>query len=397
MIQTFVIFGRQPKLGLAELESLYGKDAIEPVGHVAAIVHKDPAEINFAALGGTIKFGKLLTVLETTRWGDIEQFLFKAIPEHARHLEPGKLRLGLSAYELHVTPKNLMATGLKIKKGLKTDGRSARLVPNTMPMLNSAQVLHNHLTGPLGWELLFVRHKDKTYIGQSIAVQDIEAYGARDHGRPMRDAKVGMLPPKLAQMIINLAKPKPGSTVLDPFCGTGVVLQEALLMGHDVYGTDLEPRMIAYSQANLDWLKQTRYYQHVCGPETRQGTIKLDVGNACERHWEKFDAIACETYLGRPFSALPKPEILKEVMQDVDTITKKFLKNVASQTKPGFRMCIAVPAWSDGKSFWHLSTLDHLEELGYTRAVFAHAEVDDLIYHREGQIVGRELVVITRK
>lgn len=397
MLQTFVIFGRQPKLGLAELESLFGADAVEPIGHVAAIVHKDPATINFSALGGTIKFGKLLTVLDTTRWGDVEQFLFKAIPDHARSLEHGKLRLGLSAYELHVTPKNLMVTGLKIKKALKADGRSARLVPNTMPMLNSAQVLHNHLTGPLGWELLFVRHKDKTYVGQSIAVQDIEAYGARDHGRPMRDAKVGMLPPKLAQIIINLAKPKDGATVLDPFCGTGVVLQEALLMGHDVYGTDLEPRMIAYSQANLDWLQQTRYFQHVCGPDKRHGSIKLDEGNACERHWEKFDTIACETYLGRPFSALPKPEVLREVMQDVDTIHKKFLKNVATQTKPGFRMCIAVPAWHDGGKFWHLSTLDHLEELGYTRSVFAHAGAEDLIYHREGQIVGRELVVITRK
>ena len=44
--------------------------------------------------------------------------------------------------------------------------------------------------------------------------------------------------------------------LLDPFCGTGVVLQEALLMGYDVYGTDLEPRMIDYSGANLDWLSE---------------------------------------------------------------------------------------------------------------------------------------------
>ena len=205
-----------------------------------------------------VKFGKLLTILETTRWNDIEEFLLKAVPEHAIMLEPGKLRLGLSAYEMHVDPKQLMATGLKVKKALRAAGRSARLVPNTMPMLNSAQILHNHLTGTLGWELLFVSHEGKTYVGQSIAVQDIEAYGARDHGRPKRDARVGMLPPKLAQIIINLANPEPATTVLDPFCGTGVSLQESLLMGLDAYGSDLEPRMIAYSQANLDWLKQTQ-------------------------------------------------------------------------------------------------------------------------------------------
>lgn len=397
MNKTFVIFGRQPKLGLAELESLHGADVIQPVGHVAALLDKDPQEIDFSALGGTVKFGKLLTILDTTKWKDIEDFLLNAVPQHAAMLEPGKLRIGLSAYEMHVGPKDILVTGLKVKKALKASGRSCRLVPNTMPMLNSAQVLHNQLTRQLGWELLFVAHEGKTYVGQSIAVQDIEAYGARDHGRPMRDAKVGMLPPKLAQIIINLAKPAPSSTVLDPFCGTGVVLQEALLMGLNAYGSDLEPRMIAYTEANLDWLKQTRYYENTCGPDKPATTTTLEVANACEHQWSAFDTIACETYLGRPFSALPKPEMLKDVMHDVDTIHRKFLKNVAKQTKPGFRMCIAIPAWRDGKHFWHLSTLDHLEELGYTRSVFKLSSNEDLVYHREGQIVGRELVVLIRK
>lgn len=60
-------------------------------------------------------------------------------------------------------------------------------------------------------------------------VQDIESYTARDQARPMRDARVGMLPPKLAQIIINLALSNNDITeVLDPFCGTGVVLQEGI-------------------------------------------------------------------------------------------------------------------------------------------------------------------------
>jgi 2-polyprenyl-3-methyl-5-hydroxy-6-metoxy-1,4-benzoquinol methylase len=100
-------------------------------------------------------------------------------------------------------------------------------------------------------------------------VQDIEAYGARDQARPARDARVGMLPPKLAQTIINLAAGRPETRmdkhwdsadglgrfmVLDPFCGTGVILQEALLMGYSVYGSDIEPRMAEYTKKNLQWL-----------------------------------------------------------------------------------------------------------------------------------------------
>ncbi len=40
------------------------------------------------------------------------------------------------------------------------------------------------------------------------------------------------------------------------------MLQEALLMGYEVYGTDLEPRMIDYSQANLGWLDKNFPVDH---------------------------------------------------------------------------------------------------------------------------------------
>ena len=35
-------------------------------------------------------------------------------------------------------------------------------------------------------------------------MQDFEQWGARDYGRPSRDAVRGMLPPKLARMMVNL-------------------------------------------------------------------------------------------------------------------------------------------------------------------------------------------------
>lgn len=67
----------------------------------------------------------------------------------------------------------------------------------------------------------------------------------RDYGRPARDARVGMLPPKLAQIMLNLSvKDEKSGTVLDPFCGTGVLLQEAALAGFDFIGSDIEPRMV---------------------------------------------------------------------------------------------------------------------------------------------------------
>lgn len=390
MSQTLAIHGRQPALGRAELESLYGATALLPLGDVGSLIDLPADQIDFNRLGGSLKLARVLNTIDSVHWPDIEDYLAKTIPEHLQYVPEGKLKLGLSVYGLSVSADRLNASGLKLKKVIKAAGRSVRLIPNKQPELNSASVLNNKLTGPNGWELLLVKDGSKTWLAQTVHVQDIDAYAARDQARPKRDARVGMLPPKLAQIIINLANPPEGGKVLDPFCGTGVIAQEALIMKFDALGSDIDERMVEYAWANMDWL---------CHHFPVNGTaVGFRVGDATSYQWtEGFDAIACETYLGRPFSATPKPAVLKEVMQDVDTIHRKFLKNVATQTRPGFRMCIAVPAWKTGRGFQHLKTLDSLEELGYTRVSFVHAGAEDLIYHREGQIVGRELVTLIRK
>lgn len=415
MTQSVAILGRQPALGIAELESLHGADKLSVLGQQQAIMIDMPdSEINFNRLGGTVKLGKLLTILDTTNWPDIAKWLIQTVPTHLEYLPDGKLQLGISTYGLAVSTARLNASGLELKKVIRTTGRSVRLIPNKSPELNSAQVLHNHLAGPLGWEFLFIRDGNRTYVAQTVAIQNIEAYAARDQARPKRDARVGMLPPKLAQIIINLSigqleeigarskesRDSPPSnnaphtsdsqTVLDPFCGTGVVLQEALLMGYKAYGSDLEPRMIDYTGDNLMWL--TRHL-----PDEKPTPYAIACGDATSYTWQKdFDVIASETYLGRPFSALPAPDVLETVVQDVNTIHRKFLQNLKHQTKTGFRLCIAVPAWKTKNGFRHLPVLDQLTDLGYTRTSFVHVSNQDLIYHRPEQIVARELVVLQR-
>lgn len=389
MSQSLLLLGRQPALGTAEAESLFGADKITRLSKESILLDIPVQSIPFTRLGGSTRAAKVLTYIESTDWNEIEKYLEKELPKYTCCLPEGKIRLGLSVYGLRVNVRRLNATGLTLKKAVKNDGRSVRVVPNKELELNTAQVLHNQLTGPTGMELLLIQDKGRTLLAQTAFVQDIDAYAARDQARPARDARVGMLPPKLAQIIINLSNPGQNDAVLDPFCGTGVVLQEALLMGYDAYGTDLEERMIDYSHKNLEWL---------AGAHDFSGqNFLLETGDAASFMWQDFDRIAGETYLGQPFSAEPNSEKLTQVMQDVDMIHRKFLQNVARQTKPGFRMCIAVPAWFTKNGVGHLKTLDSLEELGYNRVSFVHADNRDLIYHRENQIVGRELVTLIRK
>ena len=411
-MQSLLILGRQPALGLAELESLYGGDKLRPLGDSAVIVDVDPCLLAFDRLGGSVKFCKLLTELETTNWKEVEKFLLQVSPDHSERMEPGKMQLGLSVIGFEISLKQLEATGLSLKKAIRKTGRSVRLVPNKELELNSASVLHNKLTGPTGWELVFIRSGSKTVVAQTVKVQDIASYTQRDRGRPKRDTRVGMLPPKLAQIIINLGagklpedklesicdipagEPVPykllDKTVLDPFCGTGVALQEALLMGYEAYGTDNDKRMIDYSRANIEWLEK------VYGIESEHA---LEQGDATNFKWNQHvDFVACETYLGRPFTSIPSNEILAQTVTDCNLIIKKFLKNIAGQIKPGTRLCLAVPAWQFRPGqFKHLPLIDQIGDLGYNRVSFEHVRDENLLYYRADQVVARELLVITRK
>lgn len=399
MSQSIAILGRQPALGLAELESLYGADHVQPIGRdsVAALLDIESTTIPFQRMGGVIKLATVLTRFETSDWQKLERHLKQMIGSHMQYVPEGKFKLGLSVYGLDVTIGRLNATGLTLKKAIRNasnNERSVRIVPNKELELNSAQVQHNGLTTPTGWELLLVRDGNSTVVGLTTNIQDIDAYAARDQGRPKRDARVGMLPPKLAQTIINLAAADSipaNHVVLDPFCGTGVVLQEALLMGFGIYGTDIEPRMVDYSGQNLEWLEHSH--------ELLNPIHKLEVGDALQHQWNPAPSIvACEGYLGQPFVTFPGPEKIADVRNTCNLIFKKFLQNIHDQLQPGSRLCVAVPAWQErsGK-FVHLPALDHLEEMGYNRVSFKYVSHEDLVYARADQIVGRELLVIIRQ
>jgi len=392
-MKSMFIFGRQPAIGRAELESLYGADHLAPLGNIAAVSDLAPSQVDFARLGSSVKLAAYLGMVSGPV-ASLHTALEKLVLQQAQDVTEGKVQLGISAYGVRTSPKQLMAIGLNLKKALRQAGYSVRLTPNQENELSSAQVLHNHLTGERGIELLLVQNGTDIAVGRTVAVQDITAYARRDQDRPKRDAFVGMLPPKLAQTIINLAtghtKPTSDFTVLDPFCGTGVLLQEALLMGYGAYGTDLEPRMIDYSTANLAWLNETH------GTTT---TPPLEVGDATNFAWtHPFSTVACEAYLGHPLANWPRPEKLKQIIGTCNTIIEKFMANIGTQMPAGTRLCLAVPAWKspEGK-IHHLPLLDHLEKIGYNRVSFRHSSEQELVYYRPDQIVARELLVITRK
>lgn len=382
------ILGRQQALGLAELERVCG--SVTALSRHGALVEQP---IDVIRLGGSLKTGRVVLQLPHGDWKSIQDALMKHYVADWKAVDH-KITLGISIYGLAVPPRDIQRTGVALKQRLKAHDTSLRLVPNTAAALNTATSHHNKLgLSPNKVELLIVKADDgSAVIAESMGAQNITALARRDQGRPKRDAFVGMLPPKLAQIIVNLAAGSPhrsGFTVLDPFCGTGVLLQEAMLLGYDAYGTDLADKMIDFSAVNLEWAK-TRL--------RATADFRLHQGDAMTTTWKKpIDAIACETYLGQPFSAPPSPSKLREVRGNCNHILSKFLTNIGKQLPSGTQMCIAVPAWRniDG-TFTHLPLVHETAVYGFRRVKLASVAARELLYYREDQVVARELLILEK-
>ncbi len=381
------ILGRQPSLGIAELERIYGGGAVKWFSNESAVV--TTATFDFDRLGGSLKGGRVVMELNGN-WRDASS----AIVEHytaSLAKSTGKITFGISAYGFKTTNRDVQKGGILLKQHLKKAGVSLRLVPNDYPALNTAASHHNKLGQVANKiEIIAVRAGNGAImVAESVGAQNITSFAARDQARPHTDAFVGMLPPKLARIMINLSG-APGGTLLDPFCGTGVVLQEALLDGFTVAGTDLSDKMVDYTTKNLDWFT---------GKQQPRGTIgPIYQADAMSNRWAPpVDAVVSETYLGQPFSAPPKPEKLAAVRDNCNHIVNDFLQNIAPQLASGTPLCLAVPAWrSASGSFTHLPLIQHLAELGYKRVDFKTVQPEDLLYYRETQVVARELLVLTK-
>ncbi len=373
-MKTYVaVLGRQPLISVAELESLYGSQNVRLVSPQLA-EFKTENLLSIDRMGGTQKIAELIAEPLADFW--------RKLPE------TGKIVLGISDVSRGAKPFLAQREALKWKKNLAKSGRNVRVVPNKTAVLSSATSWHNRLFTDTHIELI---KNGKNYY-RVVAVQNIDAYTQRDQARPARDARVGMLPPKLAQILINLCGNLPaGTRLLDPFCGTGVVLQEAALMGYQPYGTDVNERMIQYSERNLEWLKTHRELDGL--------DFALAQGDATSYKWaEPIGVIACETYLGPPMSLPPAEIKLKEAKQECKSIILGFLKNLAGQIEAGTSVTVAVPAWlrSDGR-YERLNLLDEIDNLRYNVVRFKNLGQKDLLYHRDDQVVAREIIVLRKK
>lgn len=388
------ILGRQPNIGLAELKSLYGTENVKLLSDSVATIDND--NFDFNRLGGSKKAGLIIKDDLANNPTTLDEFIQNHYGNKFK-TSSGKITLGISSYGTRLTAQQIQKIGLKLKKNLRSQGVSLRLIPNNDLALNTATSHHNKLgLAPNKIELMLIKDKlSKITIAESVGAQNITALAARDQARPYTDPFVGMLPPKLAKIMINLAygvlakdatEPNQPITLLDPFCGSGVVLQESLIFGMNAYGTDLSEKMVQYSTKNIDWLKTKRQIN---------GTVEIAVGDATKYNWKPpIDLVVAETYLGQPFNRLPSRDKLLAVQNTCNKIISSFLVNLHKQLPVGTPVCLALPAWrTENGQFINLPLLNNpgINRLGFSEI---SQDFNNLIYYRETQVVARKILLI---
>ena len=143
------------------------------------------------------------------------------------------------------------------------------------------------------------------FFGKIIQSCNYEELEKRDMQKPVRRESLS-ISPRLSKIMINLSLIKKGK-LIDPFCGIGVILSEALLQEIKVIGIDIDEEALKGAKRNLKW------------GEFKEENYKLIKVNSNIVRIKGGEVIVTEPYLGK---------VLKKTPQDkeIDLILRKFEK-----------------------------------------------------------------------
>ncbi len=290
---------------------------------------------------------------------------------------------------------------------LKTYGIKTGFLPLKERILSTVSVDKNGLLTD-GFEVILAIGKDKVYIGKTLDVQDYESYSFRDYNRPNRDSKSGMIPPKLAKMMINLSGKGKDKTILDPFCGSGTILEELILLGYKkIIGTDISDKAINDSEINIKWLFDN--YHEINKNEYDIKIKKTDVttiSGIIEN--QSIDAIITEPFLGSPKKSYGFNQAIGEIKKLENLYLKAFVEFRKILNKNG-RIIIIFPVFKSQGKFLKLDILEKIKRFGFKQKNFLpnkylnsenlnilNLEMTDrnsIIYYRPDQTVSREIFI----
>ena len=393
------ILGREAALSTAEIIARFQTEGIEfdqkgSVFSKSVFIAELDKEIGpefFHTLGGSIKLVKI-----TGKSENIDKDILESMQDKGEN----KLTFGISVYNCGGPERKyfgilkwLKPLSLEIKKKLKSSGRPIRVVIAEKGELSSVQVDKNGLVTEKGFEHIVLLTKEETLLGKTIAVQAFEKFSDMDYGRPGRDSRSGMLPPKLARMMINLSKATKDELLVDPFCGSGTILTEAILLGHQkLLGTDISEKAIIDTKKNYEWIITQENLRGI-----RFTAYKKDVKSLSDKvEPESVDAIVTEPFLGPPLRGRESDQQIHKIFLEIMDLYRAAFKTFSKILKPGGTVVFVFPFFGNK----HVNILREIQEMGFKPEGLLPAKAVEaleaksstgLIYKRPDQKVGRDI------
>ena len=174
-----------------------------------------------------------------------------------------------------------------------------------------------------------LKNPDKTFIGiitdeklvLGIKLTDITSKTFSER-RPRKKPffHPSAMPSKMARCMVNLAHGKAEALILDPFCGTGTSLIEAIYIGCRAVGVDAQKRMILGTRKNLHFFNIAA-----------EGLVLAD---SRKPPFFKVDCIVTDPPYGRSSSTLKST---------TEQLVKEVLASSLALLGVGQRICIALP------------------------------------------------------
>jgi tRNA G10 N-methylase Trm11 len=359
------ISGKNWRLSLAELASFLEARKVKFEVHSFSkefFVVRIEEDVGFRAiadLGGFIKIGDVTATFETK---SVKEAVFQKNKE-ARALisrnvassgliggmletVSGKTVFGVSVYcaesSLRLVSRSIQRfVGSAVKRELAEYGRKSKFMgfakDRKHPQLSHVEVLKKNMVGNRA-EILFCIGKEQTFVAATVAVHNPFEFQKRDVGKPAQ-RRIFAISPRLARIMINLAACTEGKVLLDPFCGVGTILQEALLSKAKVIGVDINRWCVEAAGRNLEWLKgeyslETAEYRVLQGDVHR---LSQKIG------WEQVDCVATEPDLGPALRQVPTTSYAARIVGKLEPLYYGLLEEAYKVLKRDGRLVLVSP------------------------------------------------------
>jgi tRNA G10 N-methylase Trm11 len=381
-------------------------------------------EINASAianLGGTIKIGEVKTRFRTETVK--EAFLKKNKQSKAQITDslassglvegmaksPDKLLFGVSVYCTESTLRSSSGlvqrfVGSAVKNELADLGKNSNFMgfssDRKQAQLSHVEVLKKNLIENQA-EVLFCIGRSETFVATTVAVHNPFEFQKRDIYKPNQRKIFGM-PPRIARIMVNLSTCTPGKVLLDPFCGVGTILQEALMEKAAVVGMDVNPWCVKAATENLEWLVQ-EYGLGAADFRVLQGDVSRLVEKIGQ---ETMDCIVCEPDLGPALRQVPTGPYAEKIIAKLEPLYFGFVDQAYRALKPSGRLVLVTPyiKTRSGQAVT-MPIIEKLVSLGFKK-VYAFSKdmfsqsagglerlvnTDSLVEMDERHMIGREI------